>query len=734
MKTGISHRCKRLFASLILALFLLSPTTSWACTSIVVGKDASATGNILFARTEDYSPTNAKRFRVYPAGYYKAGDSVSDLYNGFSYTFTHNSYKFTGDPDMEVNEAGIYDAHGVNEHGLAISATNTTDLSAGAAMTDPLTDGGLTEAVMTTIVLAECKAVDEAITLLGNIIETAGAGEGYTFTIADQDQAWIMEGVSGHQWVASRVPDDSFAVIVNDMVTDRVDLSDGTNYRASSGIVTFAEENDFAIKNADGTLNVAASYGSLNEDGNRYRRWRGYNLFAPSRNIALKETTDTLPYDLFVKPDARISPTDIMNFQRDRYNGTAYDISHSEQLFDDLGQEADASPRPIGVITQPETHVYEMVRGYPAAIGARFWLAMAQSEHSVNLPFYGAITDTHPFYKTEALFAEYQADSAFWIFQDLAYLARSDRANYGDPIKNYWRNYELKLYEEQTSIETDLLYTYLKSPADAAAMITDYTVATSQAAMNRAKLLREALKTHIATAPGTRFVVPTESTPYVGFELDTNVPFTQMNRIQAALDISGLAADGRIDNYVMTRTSETESPAFPGCKSIGHPGYGFEADVAYGNITKARFTLELKGAAYAAFGSNKAGIESNFTLLKSFPGTAIDPIVLIGPQDEALVSTAEAIRNGIVTVYNNTDSATVVVEYFVFDGDKGCAYDGTLLVVSDGRKDGKFTDPLWAKVHGVSDGGSSSGCATGAGFAALLLIALGTVILRRHED
>jgi hypothetical protein len=79
----------------------------------VVGKDASATGNVLLSRTEDVRPGVAARFVVYPRGYYKKGVPVKLDRNGFAFTFSHDSYKFTGTP--MATYSSVMMAKGVDE-------------------------------------------------------------------------------------------------------------------------------------------------------------------------------------------------------------------------------------------------------------------------------------------------------------------------------------------------------------------------------------------------------------------------------------------------------------------------------------------------------------------------------------------------------------------------------------------------------------------------------------------
>lgn len=725
---------RRLFAVAALAFFLLTPVTSWACTTIVVGKDASATGNILLARTEDLSPIAAKRFVVYPAGYYKRGFILRDD-NGFEYTFTHDSYKFTGTPDMAVNAEGLYDAHGTNEHGIAVTATNSTAVSTIMAGHDPLVSNGIQEPVLATILLAEASTVSGAITLAGNLVERYGASESFVFVVADQNEVWLFEAVSGHRWVASRVPDDSFVVVANDMVTDYVVLSDDANYRGRDDVAQYVVDKGVQLLGSGGRVNIAGSYGRgrINMEYNSYRRARGYNMFASSQGIAVKKSDDLYPYSMFVKPDRKIGVTDIMNFQRDRYQNTANDMSASAQAFNAAGLEIESgSDRPVGSIRQMETHIYEMVKGYPAEIGARWWMAMAQSEHSVNLPFYGAITDTHPYYKKEAREAAYEPESAYWIFGDLAYLARGNRVKYGKPIQDYWRKYELKLYDQQASVEKELLSVYSRDKAAGRKMITDYTIATSQAAMNKAAQIRKALLAHIAARPNELFSVPSDLLPFSNIETEGDLTSSELALVANLLGL----APSRVTEASLGAKSVEElgwsgAPDVNGYTTLSTPGLAFSAPLISGNTAKFVYSVEIKGDDYAYFGNSVENVKKQFALFRVVrkAGASDDVRMLVGPG--GTVSLSEAISAGIASVYGTEDSATVTIRYYLYDGAGVPKYGNGILAVPDGAADGYLTDVLWVKKQGGTtpssntSSGGSGGCSTGAaGMALFILLAV----------
>ena len=113
-------------------------------------------------------------------------------------------------------------------------------------------------------------------------------------------------------------------------MTDYADLSDRANFRGTADLKEFAVKHGFAVYGGAeegvhaGDVNLAASYGENNTKYNTGRRWRGYNLFAPSKKIAMLGYGDSdKTYPMFVTPDRKISAEAVMLFQRDRYQGTS---------------------------------------------------------------------------------------------------------------------------------------------------------------------------------------------------------------------------------------------------------------------------------------------------------------------------------------------------------------------------------------------------------------------------
>lgn len=112
---------------------------------------------------------------VTQTGYYKQGETIVDPSYGWSWTWTHDSYRMTATPDMPINEPNIYDQAGVNEHGFLMSTTNTTTINDKVRAVAPLLrEGGFAESLMNTVLLGEAASSAEAIELFGQIVENDG--------------------------------------------------------------------------------------------------------------------------------------------------------------------------------------------------------------------------------------------------------------------------------------------------------------------------------------------------------------------------------------------------------------------------------------------------------------------------------------------------------------------------------------------------------------------------------
>lgn len=478
-----------LLKGLMTLLLSLSVSVNvFACTGVVVGKNATEDGSIIMGRTEDIGAAYNKNFVVVPATTYKKGEMFEDL-NGFKIEQPAKAYKYTMLPDVEEHEDGIYAAAGINEQGVAMTATVSAAVNDAIKAIDPLVENGIREAAIPSVVLPRVKTAREGVKVLGEIVEQYGSAEGNIILFADNEEAWYMEILSGHQWAAVKVPDDMYAVIPNAFMLGYINLNDTENVMASKDVINMPAQHGL-VKNYEGKFHLALTYGPEMSEGNRLRAWGGQHFFSASQEVAL----DTPVFDLFMKADDKISVDEVMDLQRYRYEGTENDVNLPENK----------GKRAIGTEAQAECHIIQMKESYPKEVGGLMWMAMGNAEHAVYLPTFGGITDTHEAYKVPGV--NYNEASAYWTFRGLSTLAELDRANFGKGVRDYWKQYELNLIKAQAQVDQKVIELVKTDKTAAATYMTEQGINTAEDALSKAKEIHSQLYTFVAKHGGGRTI------------------------------------------------------------------------------------------------------------------------------------------------------------------------------------------------------------------------------------
>jgi hypothetical protein len=335
---------------------------------------------------------------------------------------------------------------------------------------------------------------------------------------------------------------------------------------------------------------------------------------------------------------------------------------------------------------------------------------MSQAEFSVNLPFYGNITDTHPFYRKDIYSEEgnvYQNDSAYWLFAHTNYLARGNRAKYGMPIQAYWRAYELKLYEDQKDIEKELLRLYSeKSPETAAKFITAYTMDVADKAFAKAEKLHDALVKHIEARSGDLFVISDD--PLAPPEKIAAKAMTEEEKIVAEILL------GPGFNAVDTKTANVAVSSIPAAEAPETKNYDVIAPSATLDVTvqqsngalKVAYNADLSSADLKALTANGKtrgesvldDVRENLSIIWA-PAPEAAPETLVGPGPDALVSFSKATDGGFLTLYPTSGGgAHITLNYFLADGEGRGRIAKNLLFVRDGKTDGKLSGSIWLAV------------------------------------
>ena len=182
------------------------------CTTFIVGDKATVDGSFLVARSADSSALKAQLFIIHPACYYPEGAMYRTKdHNGatdFSYPQPVHAMRYTSVPNWQTK---LHGAVGFNEAGLGVTGTESIFARDDALAIDPYNkETGITEDDIIDIILPRCHTAAEGVELLGKIIETHGAGEGFGVAFVDDNEIWYLETGTGHQWMAQRIPEDVY--------------------------------------------------------------------------------------------------------------------------------------------------------------------------------------------------------------------------------------------------------------------------------------------------------------------------------------------------------------------------------------------------------------------------------------------------------------------------------------------------------------------------------------------
>jgi dipeptidase len=453
------------------------------CTSVIVGKSASADGSVLLGHNEDWG--NYLKPLCWNAGERHKPGEFFRLKDGQTIPEVEETFAFIW-PAAECN--------GINERQVAI-----VDDTGSCRKEFHQTGRGIDLEEFVTLALQRSRSAREAVQTMGGLIEKYGyrsynGEDGDIFSIADPSEGWWMEVTIGGLWVAQRVPDDQFVVLANRFRIGQVDLKDNTRFLGSSNLI------DYAVKR--GWYNPAGKPFDFNEvygtpevgraPYNTRREWRGNCLLAGTR---FKEEANPLT----VVPQKKLTSRDLMALFRDHYEGTEYDLSQKYEK----GSPHHTSGRTICVMSTDASSVAELRSWLPHEIGGVLWLSAGTPCSSVYVPYYlGVLEFPKPY---SFITADFDRENAFWSFNSLENLVDryyGEKKKIGevevraiDYVAGIWKNFEDEEFGMRGSVETTALDLYKKDKALARSFLSSYSNALGLKAYNLAVMLGDQLRT-----------------------------------------------------------------------------------------------------------------------------------------------------------------------------------------------------------------------------------------------
>ncbi|WP_054666015.1 C69 family dipeptidase [Lacticaseibacillus camelliae] len=445
--------------------------TRSACTSILIGKKATADGSVLIGRNEDSKAAWPKHLVVHPETFDQP-EAFHSKANGFTLHLPKHAFKYTATPEW-TDQYGLFEEAGINQVGVAMSATESAYANARVLAYDPFVPDGILEEAMVTVVLPYIHSAKEGVLRLGQIVTTLGTGEANGVLFADHDEAWYMEIGSGHHWVAERIPDDSYAVVANQL-SIQAGLFDDANFLTSPNLATFAESHH--LWQADTPFNFRRIFGTdtpFDRTYNTARVWDGQRRLTPSRRS--DPTDSNLPFVL--KPDRPLQVDDAFQVLGSHFEETPYDPVDPQAT-------APHRFRPISLARTQESHVLQLRPNLPDELAGIHWQAMGVAAESQFVPFFAGTTTTPADYQVGAL--PPSPDSAYWQYKLAGVLVDA----------HYW-HFQQALQQIQTATHALLLANIAKTDGQAKTA-PDLAALATTASLANAAIAKSAWQTFTA--------------------------------------------------------------------------------------------------------------------------------------------------------------------------------------------------------------------------------------------
>ena len=426
-----------LAAAMAASLLFAAGNRSEACTNVIVTRGASADGSCLVSYAADSHWLYGELY-FKPQADWATGSKLK--------VYDWDSGKYLGEIEQVPH---TYKTIGnMNEHQLIIAET-TFGGRHGLNNPDAIMDYGS----LIYITLQRARTAREAIRLMDELTQKYGYySEGESFSIADKEEAWIMEMVGkgaekGSVWVARRIPDGYVSGHANQSRITTFPLDDPDNCLYSKDVISFArkmgwfdgKDEEFSFRDAYCPLDFAGLRGC------EARVWSAFNILGKGKfayedggSLVEKDSYDYVDYamghnpannmPLWIKPAGKVSVKDVADVMRDHYEGTPMDMTQ------DIGAGGNALPyrwRPMGFTYDGKEYTNERAiatqqtafwfvgqsRGnYPDVLGGIIWFGTDDAATSYVTPIY-TNSEIVPecFREGNGDMLTYSSTSSFWL-------------------------------------------------------------------------------------------------------------------------------------------------------------------------------------------------------------------------------------------------------------------------------------------------------------------------------
>ena len=476
---------------IITILFVLLVKSAFPCTNIIVTKGASNNQStmITYLCDGEFHPT----YRILPAANHPKGEFIN---------ITDYSGNILGRIPQVEHTYKVMGYHNINEFQVAMGET---------------TFGGREELIDTTaflnywqlmnITLQRAKTAREAINILTGLVEKHGyASSGESFSIADPNEAWLLEmigtGPRGKApvWVAVKIPDGYICAHANKSRIGEFPLNDPDNCLYSKNVISFAINKGYYNPKSKKPFLFNEAYDPSTPSNLRYcstRVWSIYRRVSPSLHLSSyynRAVKGAERYPLWIKPEKKLGVADLASLVRDHYEGTDFDMTKGlaagpfgnpnrcRPLVCNVDSTTVAWERAISTYNTGFSIITQSRSSLPNEIGGITWYGVDDAYFTCYTPIYVGATDVAKGFKTGSM-KEFSWESAWWRFNLVANYANTKFSYISKDVQKAQNEIEGYFFSIQDSIENHALT--IKDKNERIDYLTSYAIKQGDFVMNK---------------------------------------------------------------------------------------------------------------------------------------------------------------------------------------------------------------------------------------------------------
>ena len=505
----------KILKSISVVLFLAVGMKSFSCTNFLVTKGATVDGSNFITYVAD-SHIRYGELYFTPAADWAEG-SMRTIYD----RGTNAIRGYVPQPPHTYQVVGY-----INENQVAMGETT---FGGREELIDP--NGLIDYGSLMFMALERSRSAREAIRIMADLVEKYGYGsDGESFSISDKDEVWYMEIIGkgeekGAVWVAIRIPDGYISGHANAARIQTFPLRDGKKSITDKDwkklnnkdveviykhdIIKFARTKGY-FDGKDKDFDFSAAFAPVVFSAARIcdlRVWAMFNEVCDGMDQYWDYVTGKdlehgrMP--LYVKPNRKISLSDMMSFMRNHFQGTELDKTldvgagpfgspfRCNPLYWEYDGKKYFNERSTETMQTGFSFIAQSRSTLPDKVGGIIWFGVDDTNSTVYNPFYCSISEVPIEYRQgNGDILTYSDNAAFWVFNRLAHFKYLYYNRVIDDIKKVQN--ELETYNQRITKDIDnhaAKLVYEGKEKEAVEFLTDFTAKASTKTINRWKEL-----------------------------------------------------------------------------------------------------------------------------------------------------------------------------------------------------------------------------------------------------